>query len=138
MAENAAATRARPRPLSPHLQIYRWTPTMLTSIVHRITGVGLSAGLAGLAWFLMALASGPDAYDTFCMVAFSIPGLVVLFGFTWALTYHLFNGIRHLTWDIGYGFRPKTANGVSLFIIVASVLVAAALFGFGLMKSGAF
>lgn len=136
MAENAASPGARPRPLSPHLQIYRWPPTMATSIVHRVTGVALTVGMAGLAWWLMALASGPDAYDTFQAIIFTIPGQIVVFGFVWSLSFHILNGVRHLAWDIGYGFEPKFANRVSVAIILGSVAIAAALYLVGLSHMG--
>src|SRR5271170_6582971 len=102
MAEQAKATRARP--LSPHLQIYRWPVTMATSIVHRATGMALSAGTLVVAWWLIAIVMGPAQYDLFSTVVRSPLGQLVLLGFVWSLAYHLLNGIRHLVWDIGYGF----------------------------------
>ncbi len=137
MADHAAASGVRPRPLSPHLQVYRWTPTMLTSITHRATGLAMALGMAGLAWWLMALASGPEAYDFFCLIAFSIPGLIVILGFIWSLCFHLLNGIRHLAWDIGYGFDPAGANRLSVAIIALSLFMAAGIFAYGLIVSGA-
>src|SRR6185437_16375559 len=98
------AEPAHTRPLSPHLQIYRWPVTMMTSITHRATGVALAAGTVLLAWWLIAIATGPDAYDTVRMVARSPIGLIVIFGFIWSLAFHLLNGIRHLAWDVGLGF----------------------------------
>ena len=136
MADNAAHPGVRPRPLSPHLQIYRWTPTMATSIVHRATGVALTIGMAGLAWWLMALATGPEAYDTFTRLAFNPLGAIIIFGFVWSLSYHLLSGIRHLVWDIGYGFTPRTANRWSVLIILASVLLALGLFFAGYAGMG--
>lgn len=135
MADHAS-TGARPRPLSPHLQIYRWSPTMATSIVHRATGMALTLGMAGLAWWLMALASGPGAYATFTSLAFTPLGQVIIFGFVWSLCYHLLSGFRHLIWDIGYGFSKGTANGVSVVIILLSVLIALGLFWAGYAKMG--
>lgn len=128
MAENAASQGARPRPLSPHLQIYRWPATMATSIVHRATGVALTAGMAFLAWWLMALATGPDAYGLFTSLAFTPLGQLVILGFVWSLSFHLLNGIRHLTWDIGHGFASKTANRISILIILGSIVLAAGVF----------
>jgi succinate dehydrogenase / fumarate reductase cytochrome b subunit len=116
---------ARARPLSPHLTVYRWYPTMATSIVHRVTGVGLALGTLLLAWWLIAVASGPEAFQTFNAVATSWFGQLVLFGFTWALMFHLLNGIRHLAWDMGYGFTPATANRNSWIVILLSVVLAA-------------
>ncbi len=130
MAEQAKSA-AHTRPLSPHLQIYRWPVTMMTSIVHRATGLALAAGTLLLAWWLIALATGPDAYATFQMVAGGPIGQVVLFGFLWSLSFHLFNGIRHLAWDVGYGFAVPTAARTGVLVIVLSVLVAIALFAIG-------
>jgi succinate dehydrogenase / fumarate reductase cytochrome b subunit len=91
------------RPLSPHLQIYRPTLTMMMSIAHRITGVILYLGTLLLAWFLIAASAGPSAYESAAAIAGSIPGRLVLFGMTWALFHHLLGGIRHIIWDAGYG-----------------------------------
>jgi succinate dehydrogenase / fumarate reductase cytochrome b subunit len=102
--------KTQDRPLSPHLQIYRWQWTMLYSILHRATGVALSAGTLLLAWWLLALASGPDAFAVANGFVGSILGMLMLFGWTWALMYHLGNGIRHLVWDAGYGFDLDVAQ----------------------------
>ena len=96
MADNATSPGARPRPLSPHLQIYRWPSTMATSIVHRATGVALTLGMAFLAWWLSALAAGPGDYAFFSSLAATPLGQLVIFGFVWSLAFHLLNGIRHL------------------------------------------
>lgn len=119
---------ARARPLSPHLTHYRWYPTMATSIVHRITGVGLALGTLLVAWWLVAVASGPEAYQTFRTAAENPLGQFVLFGYAWALSFHFLNGIRHLAWDLGYGFTPAKANRNSWIVIVLSVLMAVAAF----------
>ena len=115
MAERAA------RPLSPHLQIYRWSITMATSILHRISGIGLTSGLVLLTWWLTALARGPQAFAVVQAVTDSLLGGVVLFGFTLALWYHMINGIRHLVWDAGYGFAKQVAKRASLVVLVVSV-----------------
>jgi len=125
------ADQARTRPLSPHLQIYRWPVTMMTSITHRATGMALAAGALVLAWWLIALATGPDAYATFRMAAASPVGLVVLFGFVWSLSFHLLNGIRHLAWDIGLGFAVPTAAQTGVLVIVLSIVLAVAVFAIG-------
>src|SRR6185312_2731617 len=101
----AELTTPRPRPLSPHLQIYRLTLTMAMSIVHRITGAALYFGLALVAWWLIAAATGPNAYATFEAFAGSLIGRLILFGYTWALIHHGLGGIRHLIWDFGRGFE---------------------------------
>ena len=112
------------RPLSPHLQIYRWPVTMATSILHRATGIALSAGTLLLAWWLLAAAAGPDYYAMVQAIMGSWLGRIVLFGFTWALFYHLLSGIRHLFWDTGRGFSIPMANRASWWVIVGSVLLA--------------
>lgn len=125
------AEQAHTRPLSPHLQIYRWPVTMMTSITHRATGLALTAGTVLLAWWLIAIATGPDAYDTVRMVARSPIGLIVIFGFIWSLAFHLLSGIRHLAWDVGYGFETHRAAVMGVVIIVLSVVLAAAVFFIG-------
>jgi succinate dehydrogenase / fumarate reductase cytochrome b subunit len=137
MAENPQ-TAPRPRPLSPYLTIYRWPVTMATSITHRVTGLGLSLGTILLAWWLVAIASGPETYQAFSSVAASWFGQLVLFGFTWALAYHLLNGIRHLAWDLGYGFAPATANRNSWIVYILSVLVAVGAFALAYAGKGGF
>jgi len=116
------------RPLSPFLTVYRWPITMATSIVHRMTGVGLAGGLLVLTWWLVAAANGPESYDFFVGLAATALGQLVLFGFTWALAYHLVNGIRHLAWDLGYGFAVKTADRTGILVFVLSLLLAAGIF----------
>jgi succinate dehydrogenase / fumarate reductase cytochrome b subunit len=136
---NSPGPSRRPygRPLSPHLQIYRWPITMAASITHRATGIALAAGLVLLAWWLIAAAMGPDAYDVFTRLAGNIIGEIILFGFLWSLSYHLLNGIRHLVWDIGYGFRVPTAKLTAALVFAFSFLLAAGAFAVGLMvKAG--
>jgi succinate dehydrogenase / fumarate reductase cytochrome b subunit len=98
------------RPLSPHIQIYRWTLTMMLSILHRATGVALYAGTLLLAWWLLAAATGPEAYAQVQAVSSSWFGRLVLFGYTWALIHHMFGGLRHFIWDTGRGFDLKTVE----------------------------
>ena len=117
----------RERPLSPHLQVWRWHITMATSILHRATGVALYVGaLIGAAWAI-SLAQGPDAYATFKHLLGSPLGKVMMFGLTVSFFYHLANGIRHLTWDAGRGLNVKTANATAIvvfaFTAAASVAV---------------
>jgi succinate dehydrogenase / fumarate reductase cytochrome b subunit len=90
------------RPISPHLQTYRLTLTMVMSVVHRATGVALYAGTILLAWWLIATASGPTAYATLQGFASSFIGRLILLGYTWALIHHLLSGLRYLIWDLGY------------------------------------
>jgi succinate dehydrogenase / fumarate reductase cytochrome b subunit len=115
------------RPLSPHLQVYRWGLHMFLSILHRGTGVALGAGVLMLAWWAIALANGPEAYDQVRACMGSILGRLVLFGFTFALMLHLCNGIRHLVWDAGDGFDLATVRKSNWLVIVgAGVLTLAA------------
>lgn len=114
----------RPRPLSPHLTIWRWGPHMLVSILHRATGIALSlAGLAILSWWLMALAKGPDVYATFAKAAQSPVGLVVLIGLSWSFFQHLLSGIRHLVMDSGAAFELRANKMFALLTLVGSVLL---------------
>ncbi len=120
MAEAKAST-AKERPLSPHLQIYRWPVPMMMSIVHRITGAGLYFGTLLMAWWLIAAAAGPNAYASFAAFINSFLGRLILFGYTWAVLHHMFGGIRHLIWDTGRGFDAQEREWLSLATAVASV-----------------
>ncbi len=114
---------AQNRPLSPHLQIYRLPLTAIMSISHRATGVALSGGALLLVWWLLAAAAGPEAFATAQGFMGSWFGMLVLFGFTCALMYHLCNGIRHLFWDAGYGFTLDAAHQSNLITLGASVVL---------------
>ncbi len=113
----------RPRPLSPHLQIYGWKITMAASITHRITGVGLAIGSLLLTCWLLALADGPESYLAVQGFLGSWIGRLMLLGFTWSLMYHLCNGIRHMFWDIGYGFEVATANRTAWAAFTGSIIL---------------
>jgi len=115
------------RPVSPHLQVYRWSVTMASSILHRVTGVALGAGTLLLAWWLVAAATSDEAFALVQHCMGSWPGQLVMLGFCWALTYHLFNGIRHLAWDMGYGFELKAAQLSGWFVFIASTVVTLAI-----------
>jgi succinate dehydrogenase / fumarate reductase cytochrome b subunit len=122
-----ASPGVRERPLSPHLQVWRWHVTMLTSILHRVTGVGLyGAALLAAAW-AVTLAAGPQPYGLYMGLLGSIPGKILLFLVTVALFYHLGNGVRHLVWDAGRAMDVKSANASSAAVIafglVASIAV---------------
>jgi succinate dehydrogenase / fumarate reductase cytochrome b subunit len=108
-----AKTQEVARPLSPHLQIYRFTITMAMSIIHRNTGGALYFGTLLLAWWLAAVAMGPDQYALFETVAGSWFGKLVLFGYTWALLHHLASGLRYLVWDNIRAFDLKSADLMS-------------------------
>ena len=115
------------RPLSPHLQVWRWHVTLLCSILHRVTGMALYAGALMLAGWAVALASGPGAYEVYKGLLGSLPGKVVLFGMTVSVFFHLATGVRHLVWDAGHGFNPKDADLTGVvamaFGIAAAVVV---------------
>ncbi len=115
---------AKNRPLSPHLQIWRWGPAMAVSILHRITGDGLAmVGLGVLLWWLGALAGGEASYLTFTRHMGEWYGQVVLIGLTWAFFTHMMSGLRHFVLDIGAGFELN----VNAFWSVAAPLIAIAL-----------
>ncbi len=109
------------RPLSPHLQIYRWQITSVLSILHRFTGLALSVGTLLLVWWLVALASGPDAFATAQACVGSWLGRLLLLGWSFSLFFHLANGIRHLFWDAGFGFEIKTTTASGWAVVVTSV-----------------
>jgi len=111
------------RPLSPHLTIYRPMLSMMMSIVHRMTGVALYAGSLLLAWWLLAVAAGPNAYATFQSVASSFIGRVVLFGYTWALIHHMLGGVRHLIWDTGRGLGDAEREWLVRANLVGSIVL---------------
>ena len=118
----------RPRPLSPHLTIWRWGPAMLVSIRHRITGSGLSiVGLAALTWWLLALSGDAAGYAAFTRAAGHWAGLIVLIGLTWAFFQHLLSGLRHLILDTGQGYELGINKTSAILTIVGSVLLTAAL-----------
>jgi succinate dehydrogenase / fumarate reductase cytochrome b subunit len=123
------------RPLSPHLQIYRPQLTSVLSILHRITGVALAVGTILLVYWLIAAASGPEAFAVATGIIGSWIGLILLFGWTFALFFHLANGIRHLFWDAGLGFELKTvyASGWTVVVAAAVLTLLAFIAGFALM-----
>ncbi|HMD64473.1 MAG TPA: succinate dehydrogenase, cytochrome b556 subunit [Stellaceae bacterium] len=114
--------RSADRPLSPHLQIYRWQLTSVLSILHRATGVMLSAGAILLVWWLVAAASGPEAYEGVEDFLGSWIGLLLLSGWTVALFYHLCNGLRHLVWDSGHALDLKSTY-IGGWTVVAATAV---------------
>jgi succinate dehydrogenase / fumarate reductase, cytochrome b subunit len=104
MASSDALPRPRrPRPMSPHLSIYRPTMTMAMSIAHRISGATLYVGVLLLAWFLIAASADASSFAVFSDFIGSFIGRIILFFVTWALFHHLVGGIRHILWDAGYG-----------------------------------
>jgi succinate dehydrogenase / fumarate reductase cytochrome b subunit len=109
------------RPLSPHLQIYRPQLTSVLSITHRATGIALVLGTLVLVYWLLAAASGAAAYASAQQLLGSWPGRIVLLGFSFALFFHLCNGIRHLFWDAGLGFELKTAYASGKAVIAVAI-----------------
>jgi succinate dehydrogenase / fumarate reductase cytochrome b subunit len=128
-----AETKPQSRPLSPHLQIYRFMLTMMMSIVHRITGMGLYLGMILLVLWLLAAATSPGWFDLMQSFFGHWFGMLILFGFTWALLHHMMGGIRHLIWDTGHGFglriiewmaRANLALSIGLTILIWAVIYA--------------
>lgn len=113
------------RPLSPHLQVYRWQITMVMSILHRATGVALALGSILLVYWLVSLASGPDAYAAALECLGSAPSMAILAGASFAFFYHLCNGIRHLVWDSGRGFEISQLYASGYAAIIASIALTA-------------
>jgi succinate dehydrogenase / fumarate reductase, cytochrome b subunit len=121
------ATAPKPRPLSPHLQVWRPTLTYVMSIVHRITGVGLYIGVLLLAWFLLALSGDATSFAAFSGFIRSFIGQLLLLGFTWALFHHMLGGVRHALWDAGIGLdhpmRERLAQGTLIGGLALTLIV---------------
>ena len=128
---------ARTRPLSPHLDVYKWQVQMVTSILHRATGIALVAGMLGLVWGLVALAGGEKSWAAFATCAGSLLGQLVLFGFSWALAYHLINGVRHLVQDAGHGWSIPEFVRSSWISIIGSVVLVVVVWAIVLFRGGA-
>jgi len=109
------------RPLSPHLQIYKPIPTMVMSIVHRITGSALYVGTLLVAWWLIAAATNEEYFNFVSAIYGSWIGLLVLLGYTWALIHHMIGGIRHLIWDTGRGLEKDTTTKMAWASLILSV-----------------
>ena len=110
-----------PRPLSPHLGVYKFLYTMSLSILHRMTGIAATFGFLLFAWWLMALASGHEAYDRAMRLLDTAPVKLLLLGFTFSFVYHFCNGIRHLVWDTGHGLERAQARRGGYFVILAAL-----------------
>ena len=124
------------RPLSPHLQVYRWQVQMVTSIIHRATGIALAFGALVIAWGLLALAGGPERWAAFAHCMGSPLGMVLLFGWAWAFSFHLINGIRHLVQDAGFGFSIPSFIRNGWLSVFGSLLLTGAIWGFIASKGG--
>lgn len=114
---------AAKRPLSPHIQVYRPQITSVISICHRITGVGLVAGTLLFTYWLAAAAYGPEAFGRAQSFLGSGFGLLILFGFTFALYFHMANGIRHLFWDMGKGYEMTTVRKTGWLVVITAVVM---------------
>ena len=108
-------------PLSPHLQIYRWHISSLLSITHRISGVINLFALILIFFWLIFLSFGESNYESFLLIINSFFGKFILIGFSWSMSFHLLSGLRHLVWDLGYGFEIKTANVSGIIVIIFSL-----------------
>ena len=120
MAEAAQAPSKRP--LSPHLQVYRLTLSMLMSGLHRITGLFLVVGMVVLTWWLLAAAAGQNAYATFEAFSTSWIGRLILFGFSWAALHHLLGGLRYLLWDLSIWIDNEEREWLIRANIIGSIL----------------
>lgn len=125
------------RPLSPHLQIYKWQVQMVTSILHRATGIALAAGTLLIVWGLLALAGGEQAFDQFKTCIGSPIGMLLLFGWSWSLFYHLCNGIRHLAQDTGAGYAIPQFVRSSWLTVIGSLVLTAIVWVYVLTTGGA-
>ena len=108
-------------PLSPHLQIYRWHISSLLSITHRIAGIINLFALILIFFWLIVLSLGESNYELFLFIINSFFGKFILIGFSWSMSFHLLSGLRHLVWDLGYGFEIKTANVSGIIVIIFSL-----------------
>jgi len=128
-------TKPAPRPLSPHLQIYRPMLTMMMSIAHRLTGTALYFGVVLLVWWLTAAAHSEAYFDLVQGFFGHWFGRLVLFGFTWALIHHALGGIRHLIWDTGRGFDVTVVEWMARANLAGSIILTVLLWivGYGVM-----
>ena len=126
------------RPISPHLQVYRPQLTSVLSILHRITGVALAVGTILLVYWLIAAASGPEAFAGAEALIGSWLGRILLFGWTFALYFHLTNGIRHLFWDAGFGFELKTVYASGWTVVALAAILTLISFIAGYVLAGGY
>ena len=108
-------------PISPHLQIYRWHISSLLSITHRIVGIANLLALILIFFWFLVLSLGESNYELFLIAINSFFGKFILIGFSWSMSFHIFSGLRHLAWDMGYGFETKTANISGILVIISSL-----------------
>jgi succinate dehydrogenase / fumarate reductase cytochrome b subunit len=134
---DAGAPGTGARPLSPHLQVWRWHLTLAVSILHRATGVALYAGAFIAAGWAATLAAGPTAFNAYRGLLASPIGLIVLAGLTFSAFFHLANGVRHLVWDAGEGFDPRIATMTAAAVIAFAAVATAAIWAIALLTGGA-
>ena len=127
---------AQQRPLSPHLSIYSKQLTSVLSILHRATGVALAFGAFGLVAWLLAVAGEGGSFVTFQAVASSVLGKLALIAFVVSLVYHFLNGIRHLLWDVGWGFEIPRAYASGYVVIALTAILSATIVYLGLAAGG--
>ena len=118
-------------PLSPHLQIYRWQISSLISITHRITRILNFLGLIFISAWISSAGISENLFECFSVFLKSFIGRFILIGFTWSISYHLLSGIRHLFWDLGYGYEIKTANFSGILVILSSLILTIVLWMIG-------
>lgn len=128
--------KAKTRPLSPHLQIWRWHVTMATSILHRATGIANGVGLVIILVWLASLSGGKAAYESFTAFMANPFCQLVLLGIVISNTYHIANGIRHLIWNLGIGLDKKTASFTAWLVIILGAISGIAIYGLGLIAAG--
>ena len=114
------------RPLSPHVTVYKWAYTMTLSILHRISGIALFLVLIGLIVWLTAAAMGAGAYARAMTIVDSLPAQLLIALSLLALCFHFCNGLRHLAWDMGWGFERAQARRSAIIVIMATLLAAGA------------
>lgn len=125
------------RPLSPHLQIYRWQAQMVSSVLHRATGIALAVGTLLVIYGLVALAGGEDSFATFRRLVGSPVGMLLMLGWSWSLFYHLCNGVRHLIQDGGAGFQIPQFVRSSWMSVIGSVVLTVVVWAYVFMAGGA-
>jgi succinate dehydrogenase / fumarate reductase cytochrome b subunit len=120
------------RPLSPHLSVYHWQVSNTLSILHRLTGVTLSLGAVAFTFWLVSVAAGPDNYLAVAGWLRSPPGVLLLFLWSLCFFFHLCNGVRHLAWDLGYGFTIPQMRASGYGAVVAALLLTGAFWAIAL------
>jgi succinate dehydrogenase / fumarate reductase cytochrome b subunit len=125
------------RPLSPHMQVYRWQVQMVSSILHRATGIALAFGSLLVIYGLVQLAAGEDSFNQFKSIIGSPVGMLLLIGWSWALFYHLCNGIRHLIQDAGAGYAIAQFVRSSWLSVAGSIVLTVLVWAYVLMAGGA-